>query len=147
MLLALIVLIIFAGGGYYWYSQNTAMPDMDTPDINLNVTPTNNTNTSTSTQTGTSSQMREITVTNQGMKFIPDTLSANKGERIRVTFNNSGGTHDLKIEGYDVGTKVISAGQSESFEFTADEAGEFIYYCSVGSHREMGMWGTLTVTE
>ncbi|MEN9561085.1 MAG: hypothetical protein RIQ56_358, partial [Candidatus Parcubacteria bacterium] len=58
-----------------------------------------------------------------------------------------GGTHDFRIEGYDVGTKVIQGSASETFEFVADKAGDFEFYCSVGSHRAMGMKGTFTVTE
>ena len=30
-------------------------------------------------------------------------------------------------------------------EFTADKVGSFEYYCSVGSHRSMGMKGVLKV--
>jgi plastocyanin len=152
-LLILIVLLVIAAGGYYWYTQNAAPMNEDitnpfgeTPNMNVNVNTSPSTGP-TGTDTGTAtSQVREINVSNAGMTFNPNTLSVKQGERVRITFNNTGGTHDLNIEGYDVGTQVIQAGQSESFEFTADEAGEFEYYCSVGNHRAMGMRGTLTVT-
>jgi hypothetical protein len=39
----------------------------------------------------------------------------------------------------------VGAGASDVVEFTADKAGTFEYYCSVGNHRAMGMKGTLTV--
>jgi plastocyanin len=156
-LLALVVLVILVGGGYYWYSQNAAtMNDTDVTDPFGNTnTPATNTNTNTGTSTGVNigidgsvaTGTKEFTVSNSGMTFNPKTLSVKEGERVKITFRNTGGTHDLRIDGYDVGTKVIQAGQSESFEFVANEAGTFEYYCSVGNHREMGMVGTLTVTE
>jgi plastocyanin len=90
--------------------------------------------------------LKEITVTSTGTAFNQKTLSVKKGDRVRITYQNGGGTHDLKIDGYNVGTKVISGGASETFEFVASEAGTFEYYCSVGNHRAMGMKGTLTVT-
>ncbi len=91
--------------------------------------------------------LKEITVTSTGMAFNQKTLAVKKGDRVRITYTNGGGTHDLRIEGYNVGTKVMQGGVSETFEFVADKAGTFEYYCSVGSHRQAGMKGTLTVTE
>ncbi len=90
--------------------------------------------------------LREFTVTGQSFSFSPSSLTVKKGDKVRITFKNTGGFHDLRVDGYGVGTKQINGGQQETFEFTADKAGTFEYYCSVGSHRQMGMKGTLTVT-
>lgn len=152
-LLALVVLVILVGGGYYWYSQQ--MPVSTTPTTNVNVNTQPNTTPGTSTNSGVNigvdgsvaTGTKEFTVTNSGMTFTQKSLSVKKGDRVKITFKNTGGTHDLKINGYDVGTKVIQAGQSESFEFVAGKAGSFEYYCSVGNHRALGMVGTLTVSE
>lgn len=155
-LVILLIALILIGGGYYWYSNQAAT------DINVNVQPQeeiitttepqnqNPTTTQPNATTSTASPsaaVKEITVTSTGMAFNPKTLSVKKGDRVKVTYTNGGGTHDLRIDGYNVGTKVISGGQSETFEFVADKAGTFEYYCSVGNHRQMGMKGTLTVTE
>ena len=78
-------------------------------------------------------------------KIIP--MNVKKGDTVKITFKNTGGMHDLKIDGYTVGTKIIQGGAQETFQFVADKAGTFEYYCSVGTHRQMGMKGTLTVTE
>lgn len=90
---------------------------------------------------------REFTVSAQSFSFTPSTIEVNRGERVRITLNNTGGMHDLVVEGYNVRTKVLQAGQSETIEFMADEAGSFEFYCSVGNHRAMGMRGTITVNE
>lgn len=158
--LILLVAVIVLGGGWYWYS-------MQTPDtVNVNIensdpfgsntdTNTSPANTGTNTPGGTeisvdgsvsTGAIKEFTVTNSGMTFVQKALSVKKGDRVKITFNNVGGTHDFRIEGYNVGTKVVQAGQSETFEFVADRADSFEYFCSVGNHRANGMKGTLTVT-
>ena len=158
-LLAVIVILALAGGGYWWYSQNTAAPvqdEMTNPFGNADTNTNTNTSTNTDTNTGVNIGVdgsvatgvtKQITVTNSGMTFTTKTLSVKKGERVKITFKNAGGTHDFRVEGYNVGTKVIQGGQEESFEFVANKAGSFEYFCSVGNHRASGMWGTLTVTE
>lgn len=145
--LIILVAIVILGGGWYFYSQQQmAMPDINT---NVDITPPVTTpmqQPATSTATSTQAAVKELTVTSTGMAFNQKTLTVKKGDRVKVTFQNGGGTHDLRIDGYNVGTKVINGGQSETFEFVADKSGTFEYYCSVGNHRAMGMKGTLTVT-
>jgi len=152
--LAIIVVLLLLGGGFYWYMQSSNDALNTIPDVTINTnTPVNTgTNTGTSTNTNatstgsTTGTVKEITVTNSGMTFTQKTLTVKKGDRVKVTFKNTGGMHDLRIDGYNVGTDVIQANQEDSFEFTADKTGSFEYYCSVGNHRAQGMKGTLTVT-
>ncbi len=89
--------------------------------------------------------IKEFIVTGSNYSFAPAILTAKKGDRIRIIFKNSGGIHDLKIDEFGVATKKLSTAGQDTVEFTADKAGQFEYYCSVGSHRQMGMKGTLTV--
>ena len=49
------------------------------------------------------------------------------------------------IDEYGAATKQGQAPFEEVIEFTADKTGSFEYYCSVGTHRQMGMKGTLIV--
>lgn len=91
--------------------------------------------------------VREFTVIGSNFAFAPTLMTAKKGETVRITFVNSGGKHDLKIDEFHVATKIIEGGAQETIEFVADKVGSFEYYCSVGSHRAMGMKGALTVTE
>ena len=165
-LIAVIVVLIVLGGGYYWYTQNQASTGTESAsdDFGMTVDQSNtdamdNTGTNASGDTsgsaGTnvnvnvdatvSTGTKEFTVTNAGMTFTEKSLSVQKGDTVKITFKNTGGTHDFRVDGYNVGTKVINNGQSETFEFTADKAGTFEYYCSVGQHRQLGMKGTLTV--
>lgn len=91
--------------------------------------------------------VKEFTVTGQNFSFSPNTIIVKKGDRVRIVFQNAGGTHNWQLEGYNIGTKIIQTGQTDTVEFTADQAGTFEFFCSVGNHRQMGMVGTLTVTQ
>jgi plastocyanin len=62
--------------------------------------------------------------------------------------NDGDASHDLVIErdGEDVAaTEALSPGGTETLAVTL-EPGEYVFYCSVGSHRSMGMEITVTVT-
>ncbi len=165
--------LVLVGGAYYWYATPEA-PGMDTvnpfgamdanemasPDA-MPENPTSgapaapapaanttgagasvNVNADASVSTGT---VKEFTVTGKNFSFLPATMSVKKGDRVRITFVNESGTHDLVVDGYNARTNIIQGGAKETIEFVADKAGTFEYYCSVGKHREMGMKGTLTV--
>ncbi|HWQ99356.1 MAG TPA: plastocyanin/azurin family copper-binding protein [Candidatus Methylomirabilis sp.] len=90
---------------------------------------------------------REIIVTSSNFKFDMSSITVKKGEKIRIRLKNVEGFHDLVIDEFKAATERVQGEGETAVEFTADRAGTFEYYCSVGSHREMGMKGTLTVTE
>jgi plastocyanin len=75
-----------------------------------------------------------------------DTLPAGAYEITVV--NNGRASHDLSVEqgGNDVaGTEMLAPGESATL--TVDlAAGEYVFYCSVGNHRAMGMELTVQVT-
>jgi len=91
------------------------------------------------------SPIKEFTVTGKNLTFTPNTLRVRQGDKVKITFKNEGGTHDLVIPDYNISTKQLEGGMKETIEFFANEAGVFEFYCSVGNHREMGMKGTLIV--
>lgn len=86
-----------------------------------------------------------FTISGSNFKFEPNYIAVNQGDKIKIVFNNTGGFHDFVVDGYNVRTKQIQGGSSDSIEFTADKTGTFDFYCSVGNHRAMGMQGTLVV--
>lgn len=92
-------------------------------------------------------EVKEFTVTGENFAFAPNVMSVKQGDTVRITFKNIDGFHDLKIDEFEVATKQIPGGSEETIEFVANQAGSFEFYCSVGKHRDMGMKGTLTVTE
>lgn len=86
-----------------------------------------------------------ITVDAANFSFTPKTINVKKGQVIKIILNNKEGFHDLKIDELNVNTGRIGANQTAEAIFTADKVGSFQYYCSVGTHRKMGMWGTIIV--
>jgi len=89
--------------------------------------------------------VKEFTVSGNNFAFVPSIITVNKGDKVKVTFKNSIGFHDFVIDEYGVATKQTQAPTTEVIEFIANKKGSFEYYCSVGSHRMMGMKGTLIV--
>ncbi|HRH25547.1 MAG TPA: cupredoxin domain-containing protein [Parcubacteria group bacterium] len=90
--------------------------------------------------------VKEFTVEGSSFAFAPKTMTVNKGDTVKITFINKVGFHDFVIDEF-VGakTKQIKAGENEVITFVADKSGTFEYYCSVGTHRQQGMVGSLTV--
>ncbi|MCO5326464.1 MAG: plastocyanin/azurin family copper-binding protein [Solirubrobacterales bacterium] len=82
-----------------------------------------------------------------GIAYDETDVSADAGSDTLTVENGSGIPHDVVIEDSD-GNEVASTDEitSGSTETTADlKAGTYTFYCSVDSHREQGMEGTLTV--
>ena len=89
-----------------------------------------------------------LTVDSFDFGYSSTSLSAKVGQEVTITLTNSGsGSHNFVIDALNVNSGVISGGQSTTFTFTPQEAGTFEFYCSIGSHRQMGMLGTLVVSE
>lgn len=88
---------------------------------------------------------KTFTVTGQNYSFTPTEIKVNKGDKVKIVFQNSGGFHDFVIDEFNVKTASIASGDSATVEFTADKTGTFTYYCSVANHRAMGMQGNLIV--
>jgi plastocyanin len=78
------------------------------------------------------------------LSFDPAELSASAGE-VTFTYNNpSQVPHAFEIDGVD-GSATDTVTQSEATVTVRLEAGEYTFFCPVGSHRQAGMEGTLTV--
>jgi plastocyanin len=97
--------------------------------------------------TDQSGSVKEVTITNDGYDYMPAEIRVNVGDTVRLTYENGGGFHDWVLDEFDAATQRITGGQSDTIEFTADRAGTFEFYCSVGNHRALGMVGDFVVVE
>jgi plastocyanin len=86
-----------------------------------------------------------LTVEASNYKFAPTTLKVKKGDTVVINFKNSQGMHDFVIDEFEVKTSQLGEDEEEEVEFVASKTGTFEYYCSVGTHRKMGMVGKLIV--
>lgn len=151
-LLTVVVLALLAWGAWALFGgdDEVAAPALNNQNQTY-VTPqvATTTGTATATSTGQSSTstavVKSFAVSGSNFAFAPSTMRVNRGDRVRVTFTNASGTHDWVLDQFNARTKVLQSGQSETVEFVANQSGSFEYYCSVGSHRAMGMKGTLIV--
>jgi len=103
------------------------------------------TSTPAPTASGVSGQVKEFTVVGVPFSFNPAEIRVKKGDTVRIIFRNEKGTHDWVIDEFNARTKILQVGQTETIQFVANKAGTFEYYCSVGTHRQMGMKGNLVV--
>ncbi len=94
----------------------------------------------------TSAQVIKIDVASSGLRYVRSTASASAGTVTLVSMNPQSQPHDISIKGNGVskqGNIVSNGGVSR---VTVDlKPGTYTYYCSVDSHEQAGMKGTLTV--
>lgn len=149
--ISIIVVILVVGGLFFALktkqSQAPVMDETQMGDINMNPSTIDVTTTTTTTTTtpAPDGQVKEFTVTGKNFSFSPSTITVNKGDKVKITFQNTEGMHDFRVDEFGAATKVFQSPGTEVIEFTADKTGSFEYYCSVGTHRAMGMKGTLVV--
>jgi uncharacterized cupredoxin-like copper-binding protein len=95
-----------------------------------------------------SAEVRALTATEADFTITLDKESLQPGPyEIRVV-NNGHATHNLKVQqnGSDIaGTSTIRPGQTATLAVRL-EPGTYVFYCSIGNHRDMGMEKTVTVS-
>ncbi|MDP3958192.1 MAG: cupredoxin domain-containing protein [bacterium] len=144
-IVTLLIVIAVIIGGFFLYQKYADRPSA-VRDATTDVTAQGG---ATSTDTGLVAddelEVKEFTVTGKPFSLTPNTITVDRGDRVRIVFKNEQGTHDFVIDEFDVRTPVIGAGKSATIEFTAGSAGTYDYYCSVGNHRAQGMEGAFIV--
>ena len=71
-------------------------------------------------------------------------ITVNQGDKVRLKIMVTAGAHNFNLDEFNIKADT-PLNQEVAVEFTADKAGEFIYYCSMPGHRANGHWGTLKV--
>lgn len=154
LIIGILAVVIVVLGGVLLFRSSTKNQDQtpvaDQMDMSSSTAQAQVNEASPSTQeaatdSGQTSNVKEFTVSGFNYGFSPNTLTVNKGDTVKITFKNSGGVHDFVINEFNVKTKTIRSGDSETVSFVANQAGTFQFYCSVANHKQMGMVGTLTV--
>lgn len=111
-----------------------------------------NVSTSTALNKNIDAPVKEIIMTSfteiKDGKYFPQysvtEITVNKGDLVRIKVTVTKGTHDIKIDEFNVFAET-PLNEEVTVEFIADKVGEFEYYCTKPGHRENGHWGTLKV--
>jgi plastocyanin len=144
--IVLIVVAVLAGGWYVFSQTKSPAPQDEMPLDTASSTPPGAMETGTVDQPVSTTTESDITINAFNFGFDPKTITVKKGDHVKIAFVNTGGMHDLVIDEFNVRTLRLETGATTTVEFDATLAGTFQYYCSVGNHRAMGMWGNLVVT-
>lgn len=145
--LVAIIVLLLAAGGVYAVMQKSSVAKQESVVEGAKTAKSVVTVAPTLAPTSTASAEKTFTIVGQNYSFSPNQISVKKGDKVKITFSDEGGFHNLAIDGYNEKTETIRTGSSSVIEFTADKAGTFAFYCSVANHREQGMQGQLVVTE
>lgn len=110
--------------------------------------PATQASTTPSLSGGGGSQLRIAASENGGLSFTKKTLSAQAGT-VTITMDNPSGDtlpHAVAVEGNGVDQDGNIAQPGGTSKVSAKlKPGTYTFYCPVGSHRQAGMEGTLTV--
>lgn len=137
VLLAVAIIVLAGGVGYSRFGRGVSVKQTSpTPDAKPSQTPA---------VADTVPDSKTFTLTAKNFSLSPSEIKVNQGDKVKIVLQNGDGFHDLVIDEFNARTNRISGGQTATIEFTADKSGSFEYYCSVGTHRQMGMKGTLVV--
>lgn len=155
-ILIIIVILVIAVGGYFLFvgnSDENLEPASDLGAI-LEVPAPGETDVEETVVNGgvdgepteEEQTVQEITIVGTEFAFSPAAITVEEGQSVKITFENQGEfPHNLVIEELGITTATISGGQTDAIEFIAPSAGTYTTFCSVGTHRELGMEGNLDV--
>jgi cytochrome c oxidase subunit II len=89
---------------------------------------------------------REFTVAVKNYEFSPARIEVTQDDLVKLTLKSEDEAHSFVIDGYRI-MRRIPAGGSTTFEFRADRAGTFPFYCGMTSAEgHSRMKGELVVT-
>ena len=76
---------------------------------------------------------RSYSVTAKRYGFSPARIEISQGDIVTIELRTEDIAHSLTIDAYRV-SKRVNPGQPVSFEFRADQAGTFPFYCNLQIH-------------
>ena len=88
---------------------------------------------------------RDIALVARDHQFTPDRIEVTRDDLVRITLTSEGRPYSFAIDAYRI-VKRAGAGQTIVFDFRADQAGTFPFYCNLTSDPGCkDMKGTLVV--
>ena len=114
-------------------------------------TPTTGTTSAAPVATSPATSSGDVQVIARDYSFSGLDITPKAGDTLSITMRNTGQRpHDLEITGPDGavagGVDTIDGGESKSASVALRAAGVYTYVCTIGSHAELGMKGSFTVS-
>lgn len=78
------------------------------------------------------SAQHQFSVNARKYAFTPDRLEVQQDDLVKITLQSDDIAHSLTIDAYRIARRV-GPGQSTTFEFRADKAGTFPFYCNLAA--------------
>ena len=102
-----------------------------------------------SSSAGSASSTLKLAADSSQLAFDTDSLSAKSGD-VTIDFDNPNKAigHDVCVEAEgdeELGCSKVVTGSATTLDLKGVKPGTYTFYCSVDSHKEAGMEGTLTV--
>ena len=73
---------------------------------------------------------RELAVSGRRYEFTPDRIVVDQNDLVKISFTAEDIPHSFTVDAYRI-AKRAGAGQTVTFEFRADQAGTFPFYCNL----------------
>ena len=80
---------------------------------------------------GAQGQAREFSINGTQFAFTPARIEVQKDDLVKITFTAADMAHSFIIDNPYRIAKRAGSGQSVTFEFRADQAGTFPFYCNL----------------
>lgn len=151
VLLVVVALFILAGRGSDSNTTNTNLANIQNTTTNLSdnssVNTTTNATANSNDDASGSSTPKTVTIdlSAEDFAYSKSEIRVSKGDTVKINLTSLSGTHNFTIDELNVRSSNVTEGNSAEVEFPVTEDGSFTYYCSVDSHRDLGLRGTLIV--
>jgi plastocyanin len=148
------VIIIIVLGGAWWLlvpQDNGATPESATTtaqtggDMSGMQGMTGGSETASVDASITTAPTVVVDISGKNFSFSKSEIRVKQGDIVQINFTSENGVHNWVVDEFNAHTATVQTGGTSSVTFVADKKGTFEYYCSVGSHRQMGMVGNLIV--
>ncbi|MBS3050876.1 MAG: cupredoxin domain-containing protein [Candidatus Aenigmarchaeota archaeon] len=74
--------------------------------------------------------VKEFNMSAQRFSFDPSTITVNKGDRVVLRITSTDVEHGFSLATYNI-VETLPVGETKTISFTAEQVGEFNFFCSV----------------
>ena len=74
---------------------------------------------------------KEFTMVARQWEFVPDTITVNEGDTVKLTVKSEDVAHGISIPAFGVANTFLDPGDEVTLEFVADRKGTHRFFCTV----------------